>query len=107
MSPLPPLFSALGDPTRLAIVERLMTEGELDAGTIQAALPISAPAVSRHLDVLKRAGLVTRRAEKQRRLYAVRPEALTTISQWTMSHREFWDTSLRRLELAIKKDQTP
>lgn len=103
---LPDLFSALGDPTRLAIVERLMREGELPAGRIGADFPISAPAVSRHLDVLLRATVVDRRVSAQSRIYRVRPEAIEAIFAWTTSHRDFWETRLRRLDQALKTEMT-
>ncbi|MEM8629852.1 MAG: metalloregulator ArsR/SmtB family transcription factor [Pseudomonadota bacterium] len=100
---LPDTFSALGDPTRLAIVERLMREGETSAGAIGEALPISAPAVSRHLKVLTKAGLVLRRVDRQRRMYAANPEAMKTISRWTGSYKAFWEQSIDRLQAAVEK----
>ncbi|MCB1421483.1 MAG: winged helix-turn-helix transcriptional regulator [Nitratireductor sp.] len=104
MQQLVTTFSALGDPVRFAIVERLLGEGELSAGDIQSGEAISPPAISRHLKVLRRAGIVEQRIEKQRRLYSVRPEAVQAISAWTMSHREFWEASLNRLEAALMKE---
>ncbi len=106
MSTLPDLFSALSDPTRFAIVERLMREGELPVRRIREDFPISAPAVSRHLDVLMRAGIVDRRISAQSRIYQVRPEAIEAISAWTISHKAFWEASLRRLEQALTKETT-
>lgn len=100
---LPDTFAALGEPTRLAIVQRLLERGEQPAGALQDIAQISAPALSRHLKVLHGAGLVTRRVDAQRRLYSVRPEALRAINDWTMSYRDFWSGSLDRLEAAIKK----
>lgn len=104
MSQLPAVFAALSDPTRFAIVERLLREGELPAGTIAEGFDISAPAVSRHLDVLARSGLVRRRVNRQQRLYSVVPESIGKISAWTMSHRDFWEGSLRRLERALMQE---
>ncbi len=106
MSVLPAVFSALSDPTRFAIVERLMREGDLPAGRIGEAFPISAPAVSRHLEVLHRAGVVERRVNAQQRIYSVRPQAIEAISAWTMSHRDFWEASLRRLEQALMREMS-
>ena len=100
---LPDTFAALGDATRLAIIDRLLTSGEQPAGALQDVADISAPALSRHLKVLHNAGLVTRRVDAQRRLYAVRPEAVQAINDWTMSYRDFWSGSLDRLEAAIRK----
>lgn len=102
---LPLVFSALGDPTRFAIVERLLADGEVSAGEIAATLPISAPAVSRHLRVLQEAGAVTRRVDKQRRLYSAEPATLRAISQWVQDHRAFWERSLDRLEAALAKHE--
>lgn len=104
MQALPATFAALGDPTRFAIVERLLVEGELSAGEINEGVAISPPAVSRHLKVLREAGVIEQRVDAQRRIYAVRPEAVRTISAWTMSHREFWQASLDRLEAALVKE---
>lgn len=91
-------FTALSDATRLSVVERLMAEGELPAGAIVAQADMSAPAMSRHLKVLREAGLVHQRVEGTKRLYSVRPEAMRAIADWTMDHKKFWDASLDRLE---------
>ena len=104
MSNLISTFAALGDDTRFAIVERLLKEGELSAGDIQEGTSISAPAISRHLKVLRSAGLVNQRVDKQRRLYSARPEAVQSIGAWSMSYREFWQTSLDRLEWALVQE---
>ncbi|MEO0372445.1 MAG: metalloregulator ArsR/SmtB family transcription factor [Pseudomonadota bacterium] len=91
-------FSALSDATRLSVVERLMADGELPAGALVAQADMSAPAMSRHLKVLREAGLIHQRVEGTKRLYSVRPEAMRAIADWTMDHRQFWDASLDRLE---------
>ena len=104
MSSLSRTFAALGDGTRFAIVERLLTEGELSAGSLQQGMEISAPAISRHLKVLRSAGVLEQRIDKQRRMYSVRPEAVQAIGAWTMSHREFWQKSLDRLEWALMQE---
>jgi DNA-binding transcriptional ArsR family regulator len=104
MADLATTFAALGDPTRFAIVERLLNEGELSAGALQEGVTISPPAISRHLKVLRNAGVVDQRIDKQRRLYSVRPESVQAISAWIISHREFWETSLKRLERALMEE---
>ncbi|WP_324754119.1 metalloregulator ArsR/SmtB family transcription factor [Roseovarius sp. Pro17] len=104
MSHLPATFAALGDTTRFAIVERLLSGGELPAGRLLDIGNISAPAISRHLKILREAGVVERRIDKQRRLYSVRPEAVQAITAWTMSYRDFWQGSLDRLEAAMNRD---
>ncbi|MEL7252843.1 MAG: metalloregulator ArsR/SmtB family transcription factor [Pseudomonadota bacterium] len=106
MTKLIPKFSALSDATRLSVVERLMAEGELPAGAIVEQADMSAPAMSRHLKVLREAGLVHQRVEGTKRLYSVRPEAMRAIADWTIDHKQFWDASLDRLEahLALSTD---
>jgi len=103
MTDLVTTFAALGDPTRFAIVERLMAQGALSAGDLQDVADISAPAISRHLKILRQAGLITQKVDKQRRIYAVAPQAVRTISAWTRNHEQFWNGSLDRLEAALKK----
>lgn len=103
MPALPDTFSALGDATRFAIVERLLKEGELSAGALLDAGPISPPAISRHLKVLHSAGIVNKRIDKQRRMYSVRPEAVQAIGTWSMRYREFWDQSFDRLAVALAR----
>ena len=98
MTTLITTFSALADETRLGIVERLMAQGELPAGDLVADARISGPAISRHLKVLRESGLIEQRAEGNKRLYSVRPEALRAIADWTLDHRTFWEAGLDRLE---------
>jgi len=98
-------FSALGDPIRFAIVERLLNEGEQTAGDLQSVAVVSAPAISRHLKVLRSAGIIERRVNRQQRIYSVCPDALQSISDWTMSHKEFWAGSLNRLDSALKEER--
>lgn len=104
MTQLNRIFGALSDETRFAIVERLMRDGELPAGALVNEAEVSAPAISRHLKVLVASGLLQRRVKAQQRLYSVRPEAIEAVSAWTMSHRDFWEASLNRLEAALKKE---
>jgi len=98
-------FSALGDPTRFAIVERLLERGEQSAGALQDVAQISAPAISRHLKVLFEAEVVARRVDRQQRLYSVRPEAMKAINAWAISHEEFWGQSLDRLAAALEENK--
>jgi DNA-binding transcriptional ArsR family regulator len=104
MSNLSTTFAALGDTTRLAIVERLLRDGELPVGDLLDVGAISPPAISRHLKVLRNAGIVAQRIDKQRRIYSVRPEAVQSIGAWTMNYREFWQHSLDRLEAALLQE---
>lgn len=102
---MPTLFSALSDPHRFAIVERLMRDGETPATAIGADLPISAPAVSRHLNVLLKAGLVNRRTRAQQRLYSVRPDAIRQVSDWTQDYRGFWEAGLDRIAQILEQEE--
>ena len=104
MPALPDLFAALGDTTRFAIVERLLNEGELSAGALQRGSGLSPPAVSRHLKVLREAGLVDRKVAAQSRIYVARPGAVERVCAWAISHREFWQASLARLERALMEE---
>jgi len=101
MTPLPETFAALGNATRFAIVERLLQEGELPAGDILTVGNMSPPAISRHIKVLREAGIINQRIDKQRRLYSVRPEAVQAISAWSLSYREFWEQGMDRLARAL------
>lgn len=106
LSQLTETFAALGEETRFAIVERLLKEGELSAGALQENMTISPPAISRHLKVLRKAGVIEQRVEKQKRIYSVRPQAVELVSAWTIGHREFWQASMDRLERALLKEMS-
>ncbi|NRG17793.1 helix-turn-helix transcriptional regulator [Rhizobiales bacterium] len=95
---LPDVFGALGDPIRLSIVERLMKEGEVSAGDIAAPFPISKPAISRHISVLEKAGIIERRVDRQFRFLRVRGETMKDLASWIERYRRFWETSFDRLE---------
>lgn len=100
------LFAALADPTRRAIVERLLAAGELSVGDVAAPFAISTPAISRHLQVLERAGLIERRIERQWRFVRVRADALAPVEGWLARQRKHWTAALDRLE-ALAAAQTP
>lgn len=103
MSDLTTTFAALGDPVRMAIVERLLDRGSQPAGALLDVAPITAPAISRHLRTLREAGIVTCTVDAQRRIYAVNPAAVRAIHRWTVDHAEFWAGSLDRLDAALKE----
>lgn len=103
---MPALFSALADPSRLAIVERLIRDGEKTAGELAEPFAISAPAISRHLSVLERAGLIERRVERQWRRFRVRQEAIDTLDDWLSRQRRFWQASFDRLERLVAEDES-
>ena len=100
------LFAALADPTRRAIIERLLAAGELSVGDVAAPFAISTPAISRHLQVLERAGLIERRIERQWRFVRVRVHALAPVESWLLRQRQHWTAALDRLE-ARAAAQTP
>ena len=100
------LFAALADPTRRAIIERLLAAGELSVGDVAAPFAISTPAISRHLQVLQRAGLIERRIERQWRFVRVRADALAPVDSWLSRQRRHWTAALDRLE-ALAAAQTP
>jgi DNA-binding transcriptional ArsR family regulator len=93
----PAALQVLAEPRRLAILD-LLRDGERPVGELVEQLSVSQPAVSKHLRVLKDAGLVEARADAQRRLYRIRPEPLVELDQWLASYRQLWTTHLDRLE---------
>ena len=93
-------FSALGDPTRRGIVE-LLSRGERSAGEIAERFPVSGPAISQHLKVLREANLVQMRADAQRRIYGLDPKGLAEIDAWLGRVRQFWTGRLDALERAL------
>ena len=91
----------LGDPTRLAIFERLRS-GPLAVGELAGQLPVSRPAVSQHLKVLKQAGLVSDEAVGTRRLYRVEPEGLTELRRFLDG---FWDAALASFKQQAEEER--
>ncbi|MEZ0233738.1 MAG: ArsR/SmtB family transcription factor [Actinomycetota bacterium] len=89
-------LSALADPTRRAILERL-ADGEASVGELADPFPITLQAVSKHLKVLERAGLITRTHSAQWRPCRLRPEPLGQVITW-LQDRRFWDASFDRLD---------
>jgi DNA-binding transcriptional ArsR family regulator len=90
-------FSALADPTRRAILARL-TEGPATVKELAAPFTISGPAVSKHLRVLERAGLVARGREAQWRPRRLEAAPLKEVAEWAEEYRRFWDQSYERLD---------
>jgi DNA-binding transcriptional ArsR family regulator len=90
-------FEALAEPSRRQILDLLLA-GEQPVGELVSALSISQPAVSKHLRVLRDAGLVSVRTDAQRRLYRVRPEPLREIDEWLAPYRRLWSERLDALE---------
>ena len=98
-------FGALADPTRRAILARL-SEG--DASVLELAEPfdMSQPAVSKHLKVLERAGLIVRSRDAQRRPCRLDPRRLKQASDWLGTYRQFWEASYERLDDYLQQLQT-
>jgi DNA-binding transcriptional ArsR family regulator len=92
-------LSALADPTRRLVFERLKA-GPQPVGAIARGLPVSRPAVSQHLKVLKEAGLVTDRPEGTRRVYAVDPQGLGALRGWL---DQFWDQALTAFQAEVER----
>ena len=97
-------FAALGDPTRLAILERL-AEGDATVTELAEPFDVSMPAISRHLKVLERAGLITRGRAAQSRPRSLRIEALDEAAAWMQTRRELWEGRLDRLDDHLRKLQ--
>ena len=102
MAEIHQVFGALADPTRLAIVERLLREGEKSAGDLSAPFAMSKPAISRHIRVLEDSGLIERRVQRQFRICRVRPEAINAVGSWVEEQRRFWNASFDRLEKVLE-----
>src|SRR3954454_20376516 len=97
------LFRALGDPTRRALFERLVREGEQTVRALTDHAGISQPAVSKHLGVLKAAGLVRDRPEGRQTHYSADPQGLAPLIDWIKHHAVFWRDRLDRLEQLLEK----
>ena len=97
------LFRTLADPTRRAIFERLCREGEQTVGALTAWAGVSQPAVSKHLGVLKRAGLVHDRHEGRQTHYSARRRALAPLIDWTSQIAGFWQSRFDDLEDLLKR----
>jgi DNA-binding transcriptional ArsR family regulator len=97
------LFKSLSDPTRRAIFERLCREGEQTVAALTAEAGISQPSVSKHLAVLKQAGLVLDRHQGRQTHYSAQLAALTPLIDWTKEMTGFWESRLDDLEDLLKR----
>jgi DNA-binding transcriptional ArsR family regulator len=96
---------ALSDPRRRAALE-LLLERPRSVNELSGALRLSQPSTSKHLKVLREAGLVRVRQDRQRRLYAIDPQPLAELHEWLARYRRLWDTSLDALERHLDKEET-
>ena len=97
-------FGALSDPTRRAILARL-AGGDAGVLDVAAPFPMSQPAVTKHLNVLEEAGLISRRRQARQRLCHLEPTRLKQLSDWVGSYREFWEESFERLDELLEELQ--
>lgn len=98
------IFSALADPTRRAILGRLAA-GEASVNDLAEPFDMSLPAVSKHLKVLERAGLVVRGRDQQRRPARLDPQPLKEVAEWAERYRRFWEESYDRLDEYLEQLQ--
>lgn len=99
-------FAALSDPTRRGILEMLQS-GDRSVGELVDEFPITQSAVSRHLQVLEHAGLVTRQQDGQRRLCRLNPDPLQEANEWIETYRVQWEARFDRLDALLTKDTKP
>jgi|SRR4030095_11847749 DNA-binding transcriptional ArsR family regulator len=97
-------FTAIADPVRRGIVDRL-AEGEKSAGELGGGFGISQPAVSKHLRVLREAGLVVARAQGQRRVYRLNPAPLERVDSWLARYRRLWEDRIDSLRSLVEAEQ--
>ena len=97
------LFKTLGDPTRRALFERLAREGELTVRALTDEAGVSQPAVSKHLGVLKLAGLVDDRRQGRETHYRARPQGLAPLLDWVSHYGAFWENRFDDLEDLLKR----
>src|SRR5438270_2794008 len=96
-------FQALADPTRRAVLD-LLRRGSQPAGQIASAFPVSRPAISKHLRLLRRAHLVREHREGRHRVYQLNPEPLRAVDSWLEQYRSFWSASLSSLKAFVEAE---
>lgn len=97
-------FEALAEPNRRRILD-VLRDGERPAGDLVEALALSQPGVSKHLKLLREAGLVSVRADGQRRLYRLEPDGLADLEAWLKPYRQFWAGRLAALDEHLEREQ--
>lgn len=96
-------FQALADPTRRAVLD-LLRGGSQPAGQIAQAFPVSRPAISKHLRLLRRAHLVREHREGRHRVYQLNPEPLRAVDSWIEHYRNFWTANLNSLKSFVEAE---
>lgn len=100
------VFQALADPSRRVVLD-ILRGHPAAAGELAEALPIARPGVSRHLRVLREAGLVDVRQDGQSRIYSIRPEGLVELDAWLEQYRSLWQNRLDALHTEISRGKKP
>lgn len=100
------VFFALSDPTRRGILEKL-TQGEANVTDLAAPFEMSLPAITKHLRVLEKAGLIFRTKEAQWRPCHLNAQSMRSASDWLGNYRQFWDESIDRLDTYLKELSSP
>ena len=95
-------FAALADPTRRAILARLASRGEASVKELAEPFEMTLPAVSKHLKVLERAGLISRAVDAQRRPRRLEAKPLAVANQWLEKYREYWEGNYQRLDSLLE-----
>ncbi len=98
-------FQALADPTRRAVLD-LLRQGRQPAGEIAQAFPVSRPAISKHLRLLRRAHLVREHREGRHRVYQLNPDPLRAVDSWLEQYRSFWQLNLANLKTFVEAEHT-
>lgn len=98
-------FGAVADPTRRAILD-LLRDQELRAGELADYFPVSRPAIAKHVGILRRAGLIHERRDRQARVLSINPAPLASIDCWLAPYRLFWSARLTDLKRAVESDLT-
>jgi DNA-binding transcriptional ArsR family regulator len=96
-------FQALADPTRRAVLD-LLRRGSQPAGQIASAFPVTRPAISKHLRLLRRAHLVREQREGRHRVYQLNPEPLKAVDSWLERYRSFWQANLINLKTFVEAE---
>jgi len=97
------VFTALGEPSRRQMLD-VLRHGERSAGELERLLGMPQPAASKHLRVLREAGLVRMRKDAQRRIYAIEPRKLAELDQWLAGYRGFWNGALDALGRHLERE---
>lgn len=106
LSELSETFAALANPTRLAILETL-AHGDATVKELAAPFDMSLPAVSKHIKVLERAGLITQGQKAQFRPCTLNPEPIRALASWTEAYRPIWETRFNQMDTLLKQIEEP